>query len=519
VRGVSNVSLTQSGTALYAVSADPARAYWATAAGLRVNATALFLCFDCGRGDDRNNRTGTVSMDGTRVSLSRLPFDPANFTQVFELLAPLPPQCTFMDDLPPAAPAPPGDTRVTGARAFLPPLAAVPYPPSAAIAGATINSTALLGVDGDEFPTTWAADGFQYAGAGDNTQPSPGLPQWRYASPATMMRINGAPDAATFPAQAFAVQGDPFAVSNGSLARGACPGWGGGLANIKSSGVLELNGTLLWAVACFDYGSDPDFNRQPYGPAWIASSVDAGVTWAEPTAGAPLFTGRLAAPRLVNAGRGYAAAPDPAHVYALFPGTEDGRAFFELNDAAWLGRAPAAAAADRAAWQFFAGLDAGGAPQWDSDADVAVRVMEWPLHTSVQQVTYHPGLRRYLAANWAWLSMDGAPRPDHSPDERNGRTARQRTWLQLLEAEQLWGPWSVFHSDDDWRLADGSSGAYTPVIPPAWLDEAGSAFWLVSTQCCGTPEFPPTNHYSFNAQCVALQLRQPEAGAGREEAS
>jgi hypothetical protein len=29
---------------------------------------------------------------------------------------------------------------------------------------------------------------------------------------------------------------------------------------------------------------------------------------------------------------------------------------------------------------------------------------------------------------------------------------------------------------------------------------------MVSTQCCGVPEFAPTNHYSFNAQRVDLDL-------------
>ena len=100
--------------------------------------------------------------------------------------------------------------------------------------------------------------------------------------------------------------------------------------------------------------------------------------------------------------------------------------------------------------------------------------------------------------------MDGNPRPDHSPDERNARTARQRTMLTLVEAPTPWGPFSIFYQDDHWQYEDGSSGAYTPVFPPAWLDSEG--FWLVSTQCCDDPEFPPTNHYSFNAQRVDVKV-------------
>lgn len=79
--------------------------------------------------------------------------------------------------------------------------------------------------------------------------------------------------------------------------------------------------------------------------------------------------------------------------------------------------------------------------------------------------------------------------------------------LTLFEAPTPWGPFSVFYRDDDWRYADGSSGAYTPVVPPAWLSDDGS-FWVVSTQCCGVPEYPPTNWYAFNAQRVDVQLAE-----------
>ena len=95
--------------------------------------------------------------------------------------------------------------------------------------------------------------------------------------------------------------------------------------------------------------------------------------------------------------------------------------------------------------------------------------------------------------------MDGAPRPDHTPDERNGRTGHQRTQLALLEAEEPWGPFRVLHRDDDWQGADGSSGGYTPVIPPAWVGE--SDLYLAFTQCCGNPR-PPLNHYNLLLQRV-----------------
>ena len=538
LHGITNLTLQQRGSALVAASADIARATWSRATGVMTSSSTLLLCFDC-EGGYGKNRTGVLSADGATITLARLSSDPPGFTLVFSLLAagPVGPSCDFLDSVPPARPAS-GDARATGTRAALPPPAPPPYGASTRVRGARVNASAVFGINGDEFPTTWTASGTQLTGAGDNSQGK----NW---TPASFFAVAGPPpESGAFAPDAFALRGDPFAVSDGSLAERLCPRWNphSPVANIKSSGVISLrdetaNGTTIWAVSCFNYGDDPTFNRQRYGPAWFVASRDEGATWAADAAPG-LFTGRLAAPRFVQAGAGNDGAPDPAHVYALFPGTENNASFFECNDAAWLGRAPVASVMNRSSWEFFIGLDGAGDAQWDADDSIAVAVLDWPLHTSVQQVNWHAGLQRFVAANWVcvagkappshtrgfahpaparhslhpllqqrrWISADGAPRPDHSPDERNARTERQRTWLTLLEADHLWGPWRVFHSDDDWRYSDGSSGAYTPIFPPAWISAADNSLWMVSTQCCGwTPE-PPTNHYSFNAQRVDLDL-------------
>ena len=69
-----------------------------------------------------------------------------------------------------------------------------------------------------------------------------------------------------------------------------------------------------WAVSCFNYGDDAVFNRQRYGPAWIITSHDNGVTWNETATKTDMFTGRLAAPRFIQYGKDYEGAPS-AWVY------------------------------------------------------------------------------------------------------------------------------------------------------------------------------------------------------------
>lgn len=268
--------------------------------------------------------------------------------------------------------------------------------------------------------------------------------------------------------------------------------------------MISVDGMLYWAVSCFNYGDDDVFNRQRYGPAWIVTSSDGGVTFNLTASPTDMFPGRLAAPRFIQYGKDFAGAPS-AWVYVYFPGTTGDSAFFENNDEMLLGRVHKDSILDRSAYQFFNGVQLDGTDVWTSDSTIATPVWSHQLMTSVQQANYHPGLKRYIFANWAWISYDGYPRPDHTADERNDRTGHQRTQLSLVEAPNPWGPFKIFYRSDSWEGWDGSGGGYTPVFPPAWIGE--DDLWMVFTQCCGNPR-PPLNHYNFNAQHITLTINR-----------
>lgn len=417
--------------------------------------------------------------------------------------------CTFKDDIDALVQGPVKGVQ-SGIRAKLP-SKSPPYRKSSAILQAALNPEIFIGVNGDEFPITWGRDGNQYTGAGDNHQvdkPASPLSFFKVAGGPKEMNCTHPPTKHNQPSPVctnITMQGDSIPVKGPAFEK-VCPQWRADTPNLKSSAVLSVDGVLYWAVSCFNYGDDGVFNRQRYGPAWIITSKDNGITWNLSATPTDMFPGRLAAPRFVQYGQDYAGAPDD-WVYVYFPGTSSGSAFFENNDQMLLGRVNKHRILDRSAYQFFNGVQLDGADTWTSDSTIAEPVWSFPLMTSVQQVNYHAGAGRYIFANWAWISYDGYPRPDHTEDEKNSRTGHQRTQLLLVEAPTPWGPFSVFYRDDDWSASDGSVGGYTPVIPPAWVGK--NDFWLVFTQCCGNPR-PPLNNYNFNAQHVTFQIGDVE---------
>ena len=382
---------------------------------------------------------------------------------------------------------------------------------------------------GDEFPTTWSDDGYQYSGAGDNFGGAnyPGA-----GSPLTLWRIKTNEKDGGPPTASFNLQGKHIPI-NTPAAMAACPTRNSGAPNLKSQSMLAIGSMLYWAVACFDYvdpdlsqhgrevGLYPIFNRQRYGvndTSWIVASSDKGLTWNVTATDFHFFRGRLSSPRFINAGQGYRDAADPHHIYALFVGTETNKAFFENNDAIWLGRVPTKQLLDRSAWTFYAGMSISGEASWTTDDSIAVSVFRHPLMTAMQQVTYNVGLKRYMMAVWGWVDPDGNPRGqltvantvgrpwgDKQPDVR--KDGHDRTQLSLWESVHPWGPWKYFHRDDDWKGPDGSSGGYTPVFPPQWISNDGETMWMVYTQCCLQHfQHGPSNNYNFTYQQVTLSL-------------
>ena len=123
--------------------------------------------------------------------------------------------------------------------------------------------------------------------------------------------------------------------------------------------------------------------------------------------------------------------------------------------------------------------------------------MAWPQMIGMNQVNFHRPSGRYIFANYGFVDMDGLPRPWHQKPEVH----RHRTQLTLFEAPQPWGPFFMFHRDDDWLSPDGAAGAYCPVLPPKWM--GATSAWMVSASCCALSKKARfLHHYNFSTQLL-----------------
>jgi len=337
---------------------------------------------------------------------------------------------------------------------------------------------------GDMWPLTWGADDNIYGAAGDNR-----------GSPMNFWRIRGKPNME--PYQYWSHQNDWFVdlVDNLPLDPAIyCkdprvdPKWG-----LKPAGLLDIDGTLYFAVEAHNYGTDPIFTRQHNIHGWIMTTNDYGKTWNREATPLYFFTGRLASCHFLQFGRGYEGARDE-YVYAYFPAADDGNSYWENGDYLLLGRVPKEKILVRDDWEFFTGLTDKGRPIWNKNDELAIPVFRYNKMTGENHISYNPGIKRYIIGSYGFVDDDMNPRPNHQ-----GRWPQSayRSQLTLYEAPQPWGPWFLFHQDDNW----GTYGDYQPNFPPKWMSEDGLTMFMVSS---GTYD-----DYNFTVQKLTLEIATP----------
>jgi CubicO group peptidase (beta-lactamase class C family) len=291
-----------------------------------------------------------------------------------------------------------------------------PYPAgriATSVSFSPIEPTACQAIGSDNWPVTWGDDDMLYAAYGDGWGFEPLLNRKLSLG---FVRISGGP--ANY-------RGTNIRSESGEHT-------GEGPKGIKASGMLMVDKVLYMWV-------------RNLGQAQLAWSGDHGKTWQwgwrmEDGFGSPAF---------VNFGRNYAGARD-AYVYTY---SQEGSSAYESDDHLLLARVHRRHIRDRAAWEFFHGLDAQGQPRWTSDIASRVPVFRYPRHCQRVDAVYNPALRRYLMA----LGYD------HGGG-----------W-GLFEASEPWGPWSTVYHTDNWGL--GETHGYR--LPSKWISKDGRTLHMI----------------------------------------
>jgi len=312
---------------------------------------------------------------------------------------------------------------------------AQPYPPSPVITGvqfypATFEHDKAPG--SDNWPITWADDDNQYTSWGDGGG------------------FGGTNQVGRVSLGVARVSGPHSGYSGHNI-------WGGYNSDVpatfggKSYGIISIAGILYMWVA-------PGSGKDNFISQTLYHSSDHARSW---TSAGWSFTQAqgVVLPTFLQFGKDYAGARDEyVYIYAI-----------RLKDASDLVvqkpgqidlfRVPKSQLLQRNAYQFFAGLDAGGQPTWTSDLSARRPVFEdargvgWNV-----SVSYNAGIGRYLLCT----EHDSSPHGN----------------LGMFDAPEPWGPWTTVGYWSNWQ---GYSSTFFWNFSPKWRSADGTDFVLVFT--------------------------------------
>jgi hypothetical protein len=297
-----------------------------------------------------------------------------------------------------------------------------PYPPSPVIrelAWAPLEAIRRGARGSDNWPLTWADDDALYGAYGDGTGFEPFVPKKLSMG---FARITGGPDRFNG-VNVRSPSGETF---------------GDGQKGKKSSGLLMVNGVLyLWV--------------RNAGNSQLAWSNDRGKTW---TWSDWRFTTSFGAPTFLNFGRNYAGARDDfVYIYS-----HDSDSAYTAADRMVMARVPADKIRERAAYEFFKGLDSTQQPLWTASIDERGAVFQHTGRCYRSGITYNAGLRRYL---WSQILP--------------GTDARFQGGFGVYDALEPWGPWTTAYYTDRWDTGPGETSSF----PTKWMSADGTIVHMV----------------------------------------
>lgn len=232
----------------------------------------------------------------------------------------------------------------------------------------------------------------------------------------------------------------------------------------------------------------------------IILSRDGGKTWSNaPRKNTPRFLGpNFGNLQFIGFGPGYTHVPAEYGdcVYAV---SNDSN--WESGDHLFLARVHHDKVLQRAAWEFFAGTEP--APAWTKDEAAAKPVFRDPGHVGHSDMTYVPGLKRFLLS----VFSDTVPHRENATFEETKRWEKH-TELQLYEGPTPWGPWGLVYREEPWGGPDHA--CYLPHLPAKWLDADGLGGWMLYSGDWEATHHPKGEYYGYMTRKFRLLPKLPE---------
>jgi len=331
----------------------------------------------------------------------------------------------------------------------------IPVAPSTAFGGIVFTGRHAQYTGADTWYPSWASDGDLYSPWTDGDVH--GTVSVSYNRDATLATTG----------QARIVGDDPLALDVVDL--GVYPGDPAPYRGRYPCGSLVHDGVWYYGTYTLDDIEGPCGNWCRLGPfVGFRYSMDGGRRWIDTphTPASPLFgeSGkggarvRIGSPHVVDFGRNMEQSPD-GKAYLVGHGTSrpDGFASWVAGDEIYLIRVTPSIETmnDAAAYEFFAGHDAGGQAIWSKDRGAMRPLLTWRGQLGCVTITYNAALRTYLMC---------VSRPT------DGFTSID---TMILQANALTGPWALVQ-----YLPRFGPQAYFANIPSKFIAADGRRMWL-----------------------------------------
>jgi hypothetical protein len=241
----------------------------------------------------------------------------------------------------------------------------------------------------------------------------------------------------------------------------------------KTLGLAFVDG-VLYATVNLQDGKWPDVNHS------LEWSCDRGATWQRADWLFSRKPGSFQPARFVNFGPDYQGVPAALAGYVYLLGGEhrgDCRSLY-------LARAPRTRLRDKAAYEYFIGVDKRDRPCWYSNFSDAVDIFHDPHGADAGGAVYNPSLKRYILTAF------------------HGGAGH----LGVFESQNPWGPWSTVAYEESWgQMGPGGEGLSCE-FPQKWMSPDGLTLWSVFSVYGDGAKHGINGHDKFNLVKATLTV-------------